>query len=40
MLSLRSIWREADVPLAAIVTVRARSFETKVSQDDASGEIC
>ena len=39
MLSLRSIWREAGMQLAGCPTVRARSFETKVSQDDASGDL-
>jgi hypothetical protein len=36
MLSLRSILREADMDLARVVMVRAGSFETEVSQDDAS----
>ena len=35
MLSSRSIWRGTDAQLRQpIVTIRARSFETKVSQDD------
>jgi len=36
MLSLRSIWREADNNLAGPVAVFGRSFETEVPQDDAS----
>jgi hypothetical protein len=40
MLSLRSIWRGADRQLGpAAAIVRARSFETKVSQDDARGRL-
>jgi hypothetical protein len=35
MLSSRSIWHGADAQLRQpIVTIRTRSFETKVSQDD------
>ena len=35
MLSLRSIWRGVDVYVgSAVLPVHARSFETKVSQDD------
>ena len=35
MLSLRSIWREADGHLPTIDQLRARSFGTEVPQDDA-----
>jgi hypothetical protein len=35
ILSLRRIWRVADIHLAAVVAVRARSFRTEVPQDDA-----
>jgi hypothetical protein len=36
ILSLRRIWREADMRgSSSIVTPRARSFRTKVRQDDA-----
>jgi hypothetical protein len=34
MLSLRSIWRGADLRLAANVVLRAISFGTEVPQDD------
>ena len=39
MLSLRSIWREADHNVAEFVVILAGSFRTEVPQDDASGRI-
>jgi len=40
MLSLRSIWRGADMnQCRAMVPLRARSFGTKVPQDDASSRL-
>ena len=39
MLNLRSICVKRVCSMPAKVTVRARSFETKVSQDDGGGGI-
>jgi hypothetical protein len=38
MLSLRSIWRVAQIAPAAFVKMRARSFGTEVPQDDVKPE--
>jgi hypothetical protein len=38
ILSLRRIQREADMHEAGSVLVRARSFETKISQDEVKRE--
>jgi hypothetical protein len=35
ILSLRRIWRAADMHFAAVGELHARSFRTKVPQDDA-----